>query len=200
MAPGTAVAARPPRRMRDAFSRLAGPARLRAVRHALTAAMMALRETIDLPDAAATDRAGAALAGRLAPGDAVLLEGALGAGKSALARAAIAALLAEDGRVEDIPSPTFTLVQVYETARGPVWHADLYRLSAPEEAVELGLDEALETAICFVEWADKLGPLRPSGALTATLEMTDPGEGRRLALASEDARWAPAMAAMRTAT
>jgi tRNA threonylcarbamoyladenosine biosynthesis protein TsaE len=153
--------------------------------------------TILLADDAATARAGAALAARLGPGDVVLLRGGLGAGKSALARAAIAALLAEDGRAEDIPSPTFTLAQVYETARGEVWHADLYRLSGPDEAAELGLSEAFGTAICFVEWPERLGPATPAGALTASLDFPGGAEqGRALTLSSDAPRWRAAIDAV----
>ena len=152
---------------------------------------MAVTTEIDLPDPAATDRAGAALGLALKPGDAVMLEGRLGAGKSALVRAAIKALLAENGRSEEVPSPTYTLAQIYETARGPVWHADLYRLGSPEEARELGLSEALGGAICFVEWPSRLGPQRPDGALTARLSFGFETDARRLELSARDAaRWA----------
>ena len=94
---------------------------------------------IDLPDADVTTRLGAALAPLLAPGDAVLLKGPLGMGKSTLARGLIRALTRPD---EDVPSPTFTLVQFYESDP-PIAHFDLYRLTRPEEAVEIGLDDAL---------------------------------------------------------
>lgn len=155
-----------------------------------------------LPDAAATDRAGAALARALAPGDAVLLSGDLGAGKSALARAAIAALLAEDGRAEDIPSPSFTLVQQYETARGEVWHADLHRLGGPEAVEELGLEEAFETAVCFVEWPDRLGPLAPPRRLEIALGFAgaDEAEGRVMALRAVGDGWEAALAALEAAS
>jgi tRNA threonylcarbamoyladenosine biosynthesis protein TsaE len=151
-----------------------------------------------LPDAAATAAAGAALAGALRPGDAVLLSGDLGAGKSALARAAILALLAEDGRVEDVPSPSFTLVQVYDTARGEVWHADLHRLAGPEAIPELGLEAAFETAICFVEWPERLGPFRPPRRLEIALAFagTDPEAGRRLLARGVGGGWEAALAAL----
>lgn len=152
-----------------------------------------------LPDEDATNRVGAALGLALRAGDAVMLEGDLGAGKSALARAAIRALLAEHGRQEDIPSPTFTLAQVYETARGEVWHVDLYRLSSSDEALELGLDAAFETAITLVEWPDRLGGLTPARRLVARLDLPADGEGRLLTLLPAGEGWAPAIDAARAA-
>ncbi|MFN3994121.1 MAG: tRNA (adenosine(37)-N6)-threonylcarbamoyltransferase complex ATPase subunit type 1 TsaE [Tabrizicola flagellatus] len=133
--------------------------------------------TLDLPDPTATEDLGRRLAVLARPGDVVLLEGAIGAGKSCLARAFIRARL---GEVEEVPSPTFTLVQVYPDAEGEIWHADLYRLTHPDEVWELGLDQAFETAICLVEWPDRLGSHRPKGALTIRLEPL--GEGRRAVL------------------
>lgn len=141
--------------------------------------------TLLLPDAAATDRLGAALAPRLRPGDTLLLQGPIGAGKTALARALIRARL---GRCEDIPSPSFTLVQVYDDGAAEIWHADLYRLTHPDEAAELGLDEAFDRAICLVEWPDRLGSLRPPAALT--LRLDPDGDGRRITLTGPAAVWA----------
>ena len=130
-----------------------------------------------LCDDAATAALGERLAQILRPGDTVLLEGPIGAGKSHLARALIRARL---GRMEDVPSPTFTLVQTYEAADTEIWHADLYRLNHPDEVLELGLEQAFETAICLVEWPDRLGPHLPSDALH--LRLSAEGEGRRAVL------------------
>lgn len=116
-----------------------------------------------LADEGATGALASQIAARLGPGDTLLLEGEIGAGKSAFARALIRARL---GRMEDVPSPTFTLVQTYEDAAADIWHCDLYRLTHPEEALELGLDEAFETAICLIEWPDRLGDAAPASALT----------------------------------
>lgn len=103
-----------------------------------------------------------ALAPVLNPGDTLLLDGPIGAGKSTFARALIQARL---GRKEDVPSPTFTLVQTYEDQSGDLWHCDLYRLTHPDEAFELGLDEAFLTGICLIEWPDRLGDAAPKDAL-----------------------------------
>ncbi|MEY4697249.1 MAG: hypothetical protein RIT14_1677 [Pseudomonadota bacterium] len=133
--------------------------------------------TLTLPDEEATARLGVVLAELLRAGDAVLLEGPIGAGKSHLARALIRARL---GRMEDVPSPTFTLVQVYEAEGTEIWHADLYRLTHPDEVLELGLEEALAGAICLIEWPDRLGPHAPEGALH--LRLAAKGEGRQARL------------------
>lgn len=146
-----------------------------------------------LPLAAEADTA--ALAARLAPllraGDALLLSGPLGAGKSAFARALIRARLGDPGA--EVPSPTFTLVQAYETPAGALWHADLYRLERPEEVRELGLVEAFGHALCLVEWPDRLGPLTPPGALR--LDLLPDGDGRR-ATFSGPAAWAARLEAL----
>ena len=119
-----------------------------------------------LPDLAATRALACAIARLVRPGDAILLEGPLGAGKSAFARAFLRAASADPGL--DVPSPSFTLVQTYQTARGPVHHYDLWRLDGPAALAELGWEEAQDD-IVLVEWPDRLGPLRPAQALTVTL-------------------------------
>ena len=116
-----------------------------------------------LADTEATARLAKRLAPMLGPGDVLLLDGDIGAGKTTFARALIRALLANP--VEDVPSPTFTLVQTYVAPAAEVWHCDLYRLTDPQEVLELGLDEAFETAICLVEWPDRLGADAPRDAL-----------------------------------
>ncbi len=121
---------------------------------------------IPLPTEADTSHLGVQLARLLQPGDTVLLDGPIGAGKTHLARALIRARL---GRAEDVPSPTFTLVQTYVAAGTEIWHADLYRLTHPDEVWELGLDDAFVTAICLVEWPDRLGRHVPEGALRVGL-------------------------------
>ncbi len=132
----------------------------------------AFTRTIALPSQEATERLASALARVLLPGDVVSLGGDLGAGKTTLARAVIRALTADPD--EEVPSPTFTLVQTYDTPSGAVWHFDLYRLCCPDEMLELGWDEAIGTAIVLVEWPDRLGPLAPADRLELTLAVTGP--------------------------
>lgn len=103
----------------------------------------------------------------LRSGDCLLLDGPIGAGKTHFSRHLIQSVLQVP---EDVPSPTFTLVQTYGTQNGELWHADLYRLSNQDEIEELGLTEAFEAAICLVEWPDRLGSLAPIHALTLKLE------------------------------
>lgn len=132
------------------------------------------RSARGLPDPAATEALARAIAPRLAPGDTLLLQGQLGAGKSHFARALIRALLGIEEGQGEIPSPTFTLVQCYDGARGEIWHADLYRLSDPQEIVELGLDIAMDDAICLIEWPDRIAPDWPATAVCLRLD-TPPG-------------------------
>ncbi len=124
----------------------------------------------------ATAALGRWIAPRLVAGDCLLLEGPIGAGKSHFARALIQTRL---GRLEDVPSPTFTLVQTYQ-ADVELWHADLYRLSHPDEVAELGLEEAFSQAICLIEWPDRLGALAPDNAMR--LALSTQGDGRSLFL------------------
>ena len=123
------------------------------------------------------------LAARLAPlaraGDIVALQGGLGAGKTTFARGFINAL---SRTPEEVPSPTFTLVQTYDTAPAPVWHFDLYRLQDPDEVYELDIEDAFADGISLIEWPERLGPLLPGRALRLRLEITADG-GRRAAFA-----------------
>ena len=133
----------------------------------------------DLPDAAATQALGAALSPRLKAGDVVALRGDLGAGKTELARGLIRALFGAD---TGVPSPTFTLVQTYEddSVRLSLWHFDLYRLEDPEEAFELGIEDAFADAISLIEWPERLGRHLPKRRLEVSLSHA--GEGRRATL------------------
>ncbi len=152
----------------------------------------ARRHTVEflLPDAAATTALAGWIAPHLSAGDTLLLEGPVGAGKSHFARALIRARQHAAGRApEDVPSPTFTLVQYYDAGDVEIWHADLYRLTHPDEAFELGLEEAFGTAICLVEWPDRLGADRPEGALTLTLSPLPDTNARRARLHASAPRW-----------
>ena len=132
-----------------------------------------------LPDDDATAALGAELAAELSPGDLVILQGDLGAGKPALARAIIRAL-ANDPELE-VPSPTFALVQPYDTPKGPVLHADLYRLGDPREVDELGLLDN-PAAIVLVEWAERSPEIVADATLTIALEIPPGGEGRLVSI------------------
>ena len=147
--------------------------------------------TLHLADPAATAQLGRALAPHLAAGDTVTLSGGLGAGKSHLARALIEARLKVAGRSESVPSPSYTLVQVYDLDGVQLWHADLYRLSGVDELAELGLDEAFATAICLVEWPDRLGRALPARNLAIALDFAEgPDDTRRATIrATGDWPW-----------
>ncbi|KRA43168.1 tRNA (adenosine(37)-N6)-threonylcarbamoyltransferase complex ATPase subunit type 1 TsaE [Devosia sp. Root635] len=133
-----------------------------------------------LADDAATEALGVELAEALKPGDLVVLEGDLGAGKTALARAIIRALAGDP--LLEVPSPTFALVQPYETAKGPVLHADLYRLGDPREVDELGLTDNPE-AIVLVEWAARAPEIVAAATVTVSLDIPPGGVGRRVTVA-----------------
>ena len=118
---------------------------------------------IELPNLSATQRLGALLANGLIAGDIIALSGPLGAGKSALARSII---LSANPNETEVPSPTFSLVQTYELAdKTPLWHLDLYRIESPEDAMQLGLDDAFVDAVCLIEWPDRIKKFLPKSAL-----------------------------------
>lgn len=149
--------------------------------------------TRDLPDLAATRAFARELAPVLRRGDVVGLSGELGSGKTAFARALIEAL-AERFHCprEEVPSPTFTLVQTYDFPGLSVWHFDLYRIESPEEAAELGIEEAFASALSLIEWPERLGPYLPPGHLSIALEYAD-GEARRARITAPGA-WAARLA------
>ena len=144
---------------------------------------------VDLPDLAATAAFGRRLAGLLRQGDVVALKGGLGVGKTTLARAIVAGLSPE---AEDVPSPTFTLVQTYPAALsdGPaeLWHFDLYRLDRPDQVYELGIEDALAEGVSLIEWPELAAGLLPKERLlTIELQIAN-GEARR-ALIQGGAAW-----------
>ncbi|MBS0477433.1 MAG: tRNA (adenosine(37)-N6)-threonylcarbamoyltransferase complex ATPase subunit type 1 TsaE [Proteobacteria bacterium] len=140
---------------------------------------------MDLSDQAATAALGARIAARLRPGDVVALSGGLGAGKTTLARAIIAAL----GHMGEVPSPTFAIIETYDppTVRLPLVHADFYRLERPEDAEELGLDDYREGAVLIAEWPDHAGGFaHEPGCLSLRLETAETG---RTAIVEGGADW-----------
>ena len=145
-----------------------------------------------LADEAATDDLASRLAERARPGDVIALEGDLGSGKTALARAFIRRLAGAD---EDVPSPTFTLAQVYECDGATIWHFDLYRLEKPEDALELGIEDAFSDGISLIEWPDRLGRWLPPGRLTLRLS-AGPTPTARLAELSGGKEWSGRLAEM----
>ncbi len=149
--------------------------------------MSARTLSILLQGADQTARFARALGGVVQAGDTILLSGDVGSGKTHFARSLIQSLLSVP---EDVPSPTFTLVQTYDTVVGTLWHADLYRLTSSIEIEELGLGDAFDSAICLVEWPDRLGRLRPDDALDLMLETTG-DDTRQLQVRWTDPKWTP---------
>jgi tRNA threonylcarbamoyladenosine biosynthesis protein TsaE len=142
-------------------------------------AYKAMMVIFDLPDERATERLATRLAGVARPDDVIALQGELGAGKTCFARAFIRAR----GGGEAVPSPTFTLVQTYELPSGAIWHFDLYRLRSPDEAWELGIEDAFHTAaLSLIEWPERLGPLLPARHLLVALDFAASPGTRRAAL------------------
>ncbi len=145
---------------------------------------------------AATARLARRISARVGAGDTLLLDGPIGAGKSTFARALIQSRLAALGRAEDVPSPTYTLVQTYDAGGVEILHADLFRLKSTGELVELGLDDAFGAALCLIEWPDRLGNAAPPDALWLEFQ-TDPAGGpedRFLTLTSADPGWVSRLA------
>ncbi len=157
-----------------------------------------MNSTLTLADPAATERLARSLAPRLGAGDLIGLTGGLGAGKSLFARALIGARLAALGRSEEVPSPSYTLVQTYDLGGVELWHADLYRLGATGELAELGLEDAFASAICLVEWADRLGRALPPRRLMLALDFVpgaDDARAARLDATGPAWDWLPAVLA-----
>ena len=148
--------------------------------------------TLLLPDQAATEALAGRLAAVLRPGDVVCLGGDLGAGKTTLARSLIRAAA---GAEVDVPSPTFTLVQMYDLPDFTLWHFDLYRLSGPDEVIELGWDEARAEGVVVIEWPERLGPLLPAERLDIALAFGE-APGTRIAGIAGTGRWAGRVAGL----
>jgi tRNA threonylcarbamoyl adenosine modification protein YjeE len=154
---------------------------------------MPVIHSLMLPDEAATATLAARLAPLLRPGDAILLDGPLGAGKTSFARALIRSLC---GAGTEVPSPSFNIVLTYDAPQGTLWHFDLYRVADPRELDELGLDEALQDGVVLIEWPDRLGRHPPAGALTLQLAPLDSPPAARRADLIGDAEWAQRLSSL----
>ena len=151
---------------------------------------------LKLPDLSATQKLGSFLADVLTAGDIISLSGPLGAGKSALARSII---VSANPNETDVPSPTFSLVQTYELADGtPLWHLDLYRIETPEDAMQLGLDDAFVDAVCLIEWPDRLKNFLPKNTLSIHLYLAcdDDVDGVRFADITAPPNWSKRLQAI----
>lgn len=144
---------------------------------------MSFSTAVDLVDEEATANLAQQLARLARPGDVIALEGPLGSGKTAFARAFIQSLVGVD---EEVPSPTFTLTQIYDCDIGTIWHFDLYRLEKPEDALELGIEDAFAGDISLIEWPDRLGAWLPRERLTVALAAGDRPTARRARLTGSD--------------
>jgi len=152
----------------------------------------------ELPDEDATAALAARIAALARPGDVIALKGELGAGKTTFARAFIRAR----GGAEAVPSPTFTLVQIYELGDAAIWHFDAYRLRDPEEAWELGIEDAFRDGISLIEWPERLGPLLPPRRLEIALSAGATPNARRAAIDHGDdpaGNWAERLAGLAVA-
>lgn len=147
-----------------------------------------MQQEFHLPSLKDTIELAQLLALNLSVGDTVLLSGVVGAGKTYFVRQVILKMLEDNEFQEDIPSPTFTLVQSYETRDLEIWHADLYRLTSLDEIYELGLEDAFDNAVCFVEWPKLLGNLTPKSALNIQFEIEE-DDTRKVFLEWEDVKW-----------
>jgi tRNA threonylcarbamoyladenosine biosynthesis protein TsaE len=176
------VISRRTRNIRAAFRGRTGPPTvnrkriLRAISHRLY--NEEVTRAVELPDEAATGGLAAAVAAMAEPGDVIALKGELGAGKTTFARAFIRAR----GIREEVPSPTFSLVQVYDVGTATIWHFDLYRLRFPAEAWELGIEDAFDDGISLIEWPERLGPLLPARRLEVALVFGHRPKARRAIL------------------
>lgn len=123
---------------------------------------------------------GARLAELLRVGDCLALTGDLGAGKTTLSRGIVQALCGD----QEVPSPTYTLVQTYDAPEFEIWHCDLYRLDRPEDVYELGLLDVIDEIVSLIEWPERMGGLLPEHALTVDIQFED--EGRTISLRGGD--------------
>lgn len=157
-----------------------------------------MQSTVILSDLDQTVALAEALSVQLGAGDTLFLQGPVGAGKTALARAIIQGLQSRFDTVEEVPSPTFTLVQTYVAGALEIWHADLYRLTMLDELFELGLIDAMDTALVLVEWPERMGELLPSDGLMVRIEL-GAGDDRQVIFDWSDPKWTDKISAMNKA-
>ena len=149
-----------------------------------------LLAVLDLPSIDATASLASDIGARLSPGDSLLLSGGIGAGKTFFTRALIKSRFAKAGLPdEDVPSPTYTIVQTYDDGLAEIWHADLYRLTSSEDVLETGLLDALGAAICIIEWPERLGPDTPVDGLKMNFMPGQDENARRVHLGAAAGRW-----------
>lgn len=147
--------------------------------------------TLTAPDEQTTARIAAALADHLRPGDAVLLDGALAAGKTFFTRALVAALGSDDA----VTSPTYAIANIYESPRGPVLHVDAYRLESAREFYHLGLEDYLETGIAVIEWGERVDTMFDA-PLHLRIGFGADDNSRSLCFTADAPRWAPVLTAL----
>lgn len=141
---------------------------------------------IEIENQAQTERLAQQIAALARQGDVLALHGDLGVGKSVFSRAFIRALTSPD---EEVPSPTFTLVQIYDSEQGEIYHFDMYRLEQPDDALELGIEEAFNDGISLIEWPSKLGTYLPWDCLHITINNTGQSETARSLEFSSQGTW-----------
>ena len=137
---------------------------------------------ISLETADRTEGLGAAIAKLIEPGDVIALHGDLGAGKTTFSRGLISALF---GTPTEVPSPTYNLVQLYETPDFDLWHFDLYRLESPEDLIELGWEET-QDGVALIEWPDRAGAHLPAWRLDLYIDLVGDNRTARLETQGED--------------
>lgn len=143
-------------------------------------------ETVHVQSEAELQALAAKIAKELKLGDVITLHGDLGAGKTSFARGLINAL----GPVaEEVPSPTFTLVQVYDAQEPAIWHFDLYRIEKPEDILELGWDEVRRQGAALIEWPERLGTLLPKDRLEISIEFGADSENSRVVTLTPHGKW-----------
>jgi tRNA threonylcarbamoyladenosine biosynthesis protein TsaE len=141
---------------------------------------------INIDQQSETEKIARQLAAHVQVGDVIALHGDLGVGKSVFARAFIRALTSDD---EEVPSPTFTLVQIYDVDAGELYHFDVYRLENPDDALELGIEEAFNEGISLIEWPSKLGTYLPWNCLNIDISPTGTTETGRVMTFSSQGTW-----------